>query len=309
MPTLNEFTFLSCNGKNNVFFIECVPDGEVRGVLQIAHGIAEHCKRYIPFMQFMASNGFVCVANDHLGHGRTAKDPSEYCFFGEENGWNMVVEDMDRLRRLESAKYPNLPYFLLGHSMGSFLTRTYIIKHPDVLTGAIISGTGQNPGVVVAAGKAMANMHCNKYGAKYPDEKLDSMAFGGYNKKFDSVRTKFDWLTRDPAVVDAYIADPMCGMLATCGLMRDMMGGLQFIWKEENLQKMKKDMPVYFYSGDMDPVGDWGKGTKKVYERFIDTGMQDVKLKLYPNGRHEMLNEINKEEVYKDILEWIDSKL
>ena len=309
MPTLNEFTFLSCNGKNNVFFIECVPDGEVRGVLQIAHGIAEHCKRYVPFMKFMAANGFVCVANDHLGHGRTAKDSSEYCFFGEEKGWDMVVEDMDRLRRLESAKYPNVPYFLLGHSMGSFLTRTYIIKHPDVLKGVIISGTGQNPGIVVAAGKTMANMHCKKYGANHPDEQLDAMAFGSYNKKFDSVRTKFDWLSRDPAVVDAYIADPMCGMLASCGVMRDMMGGLQFIWKEDNLQKMNKDLPVFFYSGDMDPVGDWGKGTKKVYERFIDTGMKDVKLKLYPNGRHEMLNEINKEEVYNDILEWINSKL
>ena len=309
MPTLNEFTFLSCNGKNNVFFIECVPDGEVRGVLQIAHGIAEHCKRYVPFMKFMAANGFVCVANDPLGHGRTAKDSSEYCFFGEEKGWDMVVEDMDRLRRLESAKYPDLPYFLLGHSMGSFLTRTYIIKHPDVLKGVIISGTGQNPGIVVAAGKTMANMHCKKYGANYPDAKLDSMAFGGYNKKFDSVRTKFDWLTRDPAIVDAYIADPMCGMLASCGLMRDMMGGLKFLTNQKNIDKMNKTLPIYFMSGAEDPVGDYGAGVETAYKAFCRAGLKDVMIRLYPGGRHEMLNELNRDEVMQDILNWLNERI
>lgn len=311
MPTVtvNQFTFLSSNGKNNVFVRECVPAGEIRGVVQIAHGIAEHSARYLPFMEFLAQNGFVAVANDHLGHGRTIADESELCFFAEENGWNLVVEDMDRLHRVEAAKYPDAPYFIMGHSMGSFLTRTYIIQHPQGLKGAVISGTGQNPGVVVAAGKLMANQEIRKHGAKYHSEKLDKLAFGNYTKGYDHVRTPSDWLTRDEKIVDAFIADPLCGSVASAGLFRDMMGGLQYIWKSENLERMNKAMPVYFFAGDKDPVGGNGKNVEKVYRRFLKVGMQDVRLKLYPEGRHEMLNELNKDEVYADVLNWLESKL
>ncbi len=309
MPSLQEFTFLSSDGKHQVFARECVPDGEVRGVVQIAHGIAEYIDRYIPFMQFLAENGFVAVGNDHLGHGKTAQTDGERCFFGEEKGWDLVVEDMDRLRETEAKKYPDVPYFLLGHSMGSFLARTYIIRYPNALHGVIISGTGQNPGAVIAGGKLIAKLERSKHGANYPSMRINKMAFGSYTKRYENVRTSLDWLSRDPAVVDAYVADPLCGMPASAGLFLDMMNGLQYIWKSENLNRMNKAMPVFFYSGDMDPVGNYGKGVKKVYDRFLKVGMRDVLLKLYPEGRHEMLNEINKEAVYEDILSWLNSKL
>lgn len=309
MPSCNEFTFLSSNGKNHVFVRECVPDGEIRGVVQIAHGIAEHSKRYMPFMEFLAENGFVAAANDHLGHGKTAADESELCYFAPKNGWDLVVEDMDQLHRVEAAKYPDVPYFVLGHSMGSFLTRTYIIRHPEGLKGAIISGTGQNPGIVVSSGKLMAKLEILDHGDKYRSPLLDKLAFGNYNKGYDTVRTNSDWLTRDEAIVDEFIADPLCGKVATAGLFKDLMTGLQFIWKTENLNKMNKAMPVYFFAGDKDPVGANGENVKKVYNRFLKVGMQDVKLKLYKDGRHEMLNELNKEEVYADVLAWLNSKL
>ena len=193
--------------------------------------------------------------------------------------------------------------------MGSFLTRTYIIDHPEGLKGVIISGTGQNPAAVVAAGKLMAKLEMIDNGPMYHSPTLDKLAFGSYNKKYDHVRTKLDWLTRDEAVVDAYIADPLCGAMATAGMFHDMMGGLQYIWKTENLNKMDKSTPVYFMAGDGDPVGNYGEGVKKVYNRFLKVGCKDVKLKLYKDGRHEMLNELNKDEVYADILDWLNSKI
>ena len=146
-------------------------------------------------------------------------------------------------------------------------------------------------------------------GPMYHSPMLDKLAFGSYNKKYDHVRTKLDWLTRDESIVDAYIADPLCGAMATAGMFHDMMGGLQYIWKTENLNKMDKSTPVYFMSGDGDPVGNYGEAVKKVYERFLKTGCKDVKLKLYKDGRHEMLNELNKDEVYADVLEWLNSKI
>lgn len=310
MPTFNEFTFLSNDKVHNIFFRECVPDGNIRGVVQIVHGIAEHSKRYEHFMSFLAENGFVAVADDHLGHGYSiGSDPTDQGWFAENDGWMTVVRDLNSLRLIEQAKYPGLPYFFLGHSMGSFLTRTYIINYPDALTGAVISGTGQNPGPVIAAGKAIGKADIADHGSKHLSDFIHNMAFGAYNKKYNNPRTEFDWLCRDTAVVDAYIADPLSGFQETVGLFVDMMGGLQYIWKSENLNRMNKAMPVYFMSGDMDPVGDYGKGVKKVYERFKKVGMRDVQIKLYPQGRHEMLNELNKDEVYTNVLNWLESKI
>ena len=171
MPSFHDFRFLSTDGKHKVFARECTPDGEVRAVLQIAHGVAEHIYRYAPFMEFLADNGFVVVANDHLGHGKTAENEQELCFFAEKDGWNDVVSDMDQLHKLTAAKYPDVPYFLFGHSMGSFLTRTYIIDHPEGLKGVIISGTGQNPAAVVAAGKLVAKLEMIDNGPMYHSPK------------------------------------------------------------------------------------------------------------------------------------------
>lgn len=309
MPKFTEFTFPSSNGRTAIRVRKFEPDGEIRGIVQIAHGVAEHCERYDAFMTFLAENGFVAAANDHLGHGKSINDESELGFFAEKDGWDLVVRDMFKLHELLTTEYPDVPCFLFGHSMGSFLARTFIIRHPALLKGAIICGTGQQSPALVGAGKTMAKMVCAFKGAKHKSNLLNNTAFGKYNSGFDTVRTPCDWLSRDEANVDKYISDPLCGFVPTAGLFRDMMSGISFIGKKENVALMRKDLPVFFIAGDKDPVGENGKGVQKAYELFKEAGMTDVTLKLYPDCRHELLNELNNDEVMGDILNWLEEKL
>ena len=309
MPKLTEFTFLSTNGRTEIHVRRWDPDGEVRGTVQIAHGIAEHASRYDGFMEFLAENGFVAAANDHLGHGQSVTDESELGFFAEHGGWDLAVGDMHKLHDILFAENPSLPFFLFGHSMGSFLTRTYIIRYPSELTGAVICGTGQQSSALVGAGNAMAKFVCSVRGVKHKSGLLNKTAFGKYNSEFVPVRTMFDWLSRDEANVDKYMKDPLCGFVPSASLFRDMMGGIAFIGNAENVGKMRKDLPVLFISGDKDPVGEDGKGVKRAFALFQDAGMKDVKLILYPDCRHELLNELNKDEVMNDVLSWMTSKM
>ena len=309
MPAFSEFTMLSSNGKTNLRVRRCDPDTAPKGIVQIAHGIAEHCERYDRFASFLAENGFVVFANDHLGHGRSITDESELGFFAENGGWEMVVEDMRKLHDLAAEEFPGLPYFLFGHSMGSFLARTYIIYFRSGLDGVILSGTGQQPKALVLGGKLLGSLEMKKNGAKYKSEKLNNLAFGKYNDGFETTRTLSDWLSRDETEVDKYIEDPLCGYVPSAGLFHDMMCGIEFISKPRNLQRMKKDLPVYFMSGDADPVGENGKGVLRACRSFLAAGMKDVSMKLYHGGRHEMLNELNRDEVHKDILNWIEGEM
>ena len=309
MPSFHDDTILSGDKKTELRVRHCLPETTPKAVVQIAHGIAEHVERYDDFAAFLAENGFVVVANDHLGHGKSILKPEMQGFFAETGGWELVVGDMRRLYERTHADFPELPYFLFGHSMGSFLTRTYLIRHRDGLRGAVLSGTGQQPGAVVAAGLMMGNREIKKHGAAYQSEFLNNMAFGSYTKGIEPLRTVSDWLSRDEAAVDRYVADPLCGFIPTAGLFRDMMHGIAFNQNAKNVARMKKDLPIYFMSGDHDPVGANGKGVMKAYQSFLKAGMTDVTLKLYSGGRHEMLNEINKDEVYADVLAWLNSKL
>ena len=309
MPSFQDFYFQSSTGRTSIHALKCVPDGNPRAVVQIAHGIAEHIDRYKPFMEFLANNGFVVAGNDHLGHGKSIRVPAEQGFFAEKDGWWRVVDDMDKLHGIMSKEYPELPYVLFGHSMGSFLTRTYLIKHPDKYDAVILSGTGHQSPALVLGGNAAASVMAKLNGAMGDGAKLDSLAFGTYLSKIENPRTKFDWLSRDAEQVDKYIADPLCGFVGKIGLYRDMMQGIKFITNEKNLAQMNKEKPVYFMSGDGDPVGDYGKGVERAYKAFCDAGLHDVFMRLYPGGRHEMLNETNKEQVYQDILNWLNEKI
>lgn len=309
MPSFNDFYFNSSTGKNRIHVRRCVPDGEVRAVVQIMHGIAEHISRYDDFMAFLASNGFVAVGTDHLGHGQSIEKPEQMGFFAEKNGWDYILKDEEILRLAMKQTYPNVPFVLFGHSMGSFMARTHIIRYPGGFDAAIISGTGNQGAALVNSGLFMGNLVTALKGAHHYSKFLNKLAFGSYNKIYENPRTEYDWLTRDTEVVDKYIADPLCGFIPSCSLFRDMMTGVKFITNVNNLKSMKKDMPVYFMSGDKDPVGECGKGVKLAYENFKKAGMKDVYIKLYKDGRHEMLNEINKAEVYADILAWINSRI
>lgn len=309
MPSFQDFYFQSSTGRTSIHALKCVPDSKPRAVVQIAHGIAEHIDRYRPFMEFLADNGFVVAGNDHLGHGKSIRVPEEQGFFAEKDGWWRVVDDMDKLHDIMSKEYPELPYVLFGHSMGSFLTRTYLIKHPDKYDGVILSGTGHQSPALVLGGNAAASVMAKLNGAMGDGAKLDSLAFGTYLNKIENPRTKFDWLSRDAEQVDKYIADPLCGFVGKIGLYRDMMQGIKFITDKKNIAQMNKEKPVYFMSGDGDPVGDYGKGVERAYKAFCDAGLHDVFMRLYPGGRHEMLNETNKEQVYQDILNWLNEKI
>ena len=309
MPTFKDFYFNSSTGKNRIHTRMCIPDGDVRAVVQIVHGIAEHIARYDDFMRFLASNGFVAVGTDHLGHGKSIEKEDQLGFLADKDGWTYIVNDEEILRRAMKENYPNVPQIVFGHSMGSFVTRTHLIRFPGGFDAAIISGTGNQSPALVLGGLAMGNLVVALKGPHHYSNLLNNMAFGSYNKIYGTARTESDWLSRDEAQVDKYIADPLCGFIPSCSLFRDMMTGIKFITTQKNLEKMNKDTPVYFMSGDMDPVGECGKGVKLAYENFKKAGMKDVSIKLYKDGRHEMLNELNKDEVYADILAWINSKI
>ena len=309
MPQCKDFYFDSSTGRNRIRARRCDPDCSPRAVVQIVHGIAEHMERYDEFMQFLASNGILAVGCDHLGHGKSAASPDELGLFAEQDGWSYVLKDIDKLRDKIREEYHDLPYVFFGHSMGSFLTRNYIIDNPHKYDAVIISGTGHQPLPVVLGGYAMASLAVKFSGPRSIGYTLNDVAFGAYNKGFDNPRTKFDWLSRDNAIVDKYIEDPLCGFVATVSLFRDMMGGIKYITNQNNIDRMNKDIPVYFMSGKEDPVGENGAGVTRAYNAFAKAGIKDVFMRLYPGGRHEMLNETNKEDVYRDILNWLDEKL
>ena len=309
MPAFEDFYFQSTYPGKKIHALICRPDKVPVCVVQIAHGIAEHIDRYRDFMNFLAENGIVAVGNDHLGHGKSIAESKDQGFFAEENGWKYVVDDMLELRNTVRKEYPDLPYVLFGHSMGSFLTRTYLIRFPDKYDAAIISGTGHQPSPVAFAGYAMADLATKTGGPYKVGTTLNNVAFGSYCKKIQNPRTSYDWLSRDPAIVDKYVADPLCGFIATNSLFRDMMGGIRFIINPANIDKMNKEKPIYFMSGDADPVGEYGKGVTKAYQAFCKAGLKNVTCRLYPDGRHEMLNELNKEDVYQDIFDWLKANV
>ena len=309
MPEFRDFYYPSSTGKNQIHARICTPDGTPKAVVQIAHGIAEHIDRYEDFMRFLAENSYVAVGNDHLGHGKSAATPDELGIFAEENGWNYVIEDMRKLREKVLEQYPGLPYVFFGHSMGSFLTRTFLIKYPALYDAAILSGTGHQSAALVNGGYLAAQLLTKKNGPRSSGQTLNDIAFGSYCKRIENPRTPFDWLSRDNDTMDRYIADPLCGFICKTSLYRDMMGGLKFLTDQKNINKMNRNAPVYFMSGAEDPVGDYGKGVEKAYKAFCRAGLTDVMIRLYPGGRHEMLNEINRSEVMQDILNWLNDRI
>lgn len=293
-------------GKGMIHGCRWEPEGQPKAVVQIVHGIAEYAARYDEFATFLTQQGFLVVAEDHMGHGESIGN-GPACYF--EGGWFKAVADTHRLLSYTRMEFPNLPYILLGHSMGSFMVRTLLTKYPKCgISAAIICGTAWMHRGIINSGLAAAVLACKAEGAENPNKMLNSMMFGSYNRKVEHKRTQFDWLTRDPTVVDAYIADPLCGFTITAGLARDMLTGMRYNQEPENLAKMKKDLPILFIAGSDDPVGTYGEGVTRTYKEFINAGMERVDIRLYPLCRHELLNEINKEEVYGYILQWLSKQ-
>ena len=308
MPSFSDFNFRSSVGGNTLHARMCTPDSKPRGIIQIAHGIGDYIRRYDEMALFFAANGFLVVGNDHLGHGENITDESNTGFFAADNGWDHVVTDMDTLSDIIREQYPDIPYIFLGHSMGSFLVRTYIIKHPDKYDAAILSGTGHMPSSLILGGYALATATVKINGPQANGQLLNDIAFGSYNTRVDKPLTAFDWVCSDPEVVKKYVDDPCCGFVAKAGLFRDMMSGIKFITAKSNIAKMSKKQPIYFYAGKEDPVGEYGAGVERAYKAFCNAGCNDVYMKIYPSGRHEMHNEPNRLQVFNDTLDWINKR-
>lgn len=308
MTNCEHFRFTSSDGKTQLHACIWIPEEKIkfRGVLQIAHGVAEHIERYDDFARYLNEQGIVVAGHDHLGHGKSLPEGGTPVYFGENDGWQHAVDDIHRLHELLIKRYRRLPQLIMGHSMGSFLTRSYLIRYPGEKRAAILMGTGWQPGYMLTGGTLVAKRFLYRNGADSTSNFVTELAFGGYNRAFAPNRTGFDWLSADTDNVDRYMADPLCGADATVGLFRDMLGGIRFNQKPENLKKMDKAMPVLFIAGQDDPVGAMGKGVKRSYEAFQKVGMQDVTIKLYPGLRHEILNEkAMQQTVYADIHDWL----
>ncbi len=280
------------------------PAAAPRAVVQLVHGIAEHIGRYDHFAQFLAERGFVVCADDHMGHGLSVEKGGVYGYFS--GGWMAAVQDEKLLMDEMKKQYPAIPYIILGHSMGSFLLRTFLYTYPGALSGAIISGTGWESALTLKAGLLLCALEARRIGQTGCSGLLKKMMFGAYNKNFRPNRTPNDWICSDEAVVDAYTNDALCGFDVTVGLARDMLGGMQMNEQAENLARMDRQLPVLFVSGMQDPVGSMGAGVLTCIDAFKRAGLKNITIHLYPDGRHEMLNETNRTEVYADILAWLE---
>jgi alpha-beta hydrolase superfamily lysophospholipase len=304
MTKINEFTYSSSDGKSKIHAMEWVPEGQkIVAMLQIAHGVAEYIARYDKFARYLNEKGIVVVGNDHLGHGQSTTTTPVY--FGEKDGWAHVVDDLHGLHQRVCKNFPHVPYFLMGHSMGSFLARTYLIRYAGTVDGAILMGTGWQSGLVISAGSVVGKCEANRLGRNGFSPLVNHLGFDPYNKPFAPNRTEFDWLSVDEGNVDRYIADPLCGQPTTVGLFLDMLGGFRFNQDPKNLAKMDKETPVLFISGGADPVGEAGKGVRKSYDAFKRAGMKDVSIKLYDGLRHEILNEKEQDTVCADLYGWL----
>ncbi len=311
MTNRTDFTFPSSDGKTDLHGCAWEPsNGEPRAIVQIAHGVAEHIARYDHFAHFLVEHGFAVVGHDHLGHGKSLPEGSTPIYFADKNGWTCAVDDIALLQARIRRDAPHLPLFLMGHSMGSFLSRSFLIRYPRRLKGAILMGTGWQSEAMIQGGLIVAGAAAIKNGRRSTSKLVNDLAFGGYNKAFAPNRTNSDWLSADSANVDRYLADPMCGQDATVGLFQDMLHGIRFNQQSKNLQRMDPNMPVLFVSGEQDPVGGMGKGVLRTRDAFQKSGVKDVKCILYPGLRHEILNEQPQQEiVYRDILDWLQAHL
>lgn len=301
MAGKEQFTFQSVQHQS-LSARKWVPEGPVRGIVQLVHGMAEHIDRYDGVAEALNARGFLVVGHNQLGHG--AGTPLRG-YFGEKDGWQSLIDDVHGLRQLVQKEYPGLPYFVLGHSMGSFVTRCYLMEHSGGLQGAVLSGTGFFDAGTVSAGLTLARAVCLLHGEKKESPLINKVGFSSSNKPFAPNRTEFDWLSRDEAEVDKYVADPWCGFLFTAGGYRDMFTGLRRMSDPEEIRKMRKDLPVLFISGTRDPIGAMGEGVKKVADSFRAAGLADIQVMLYPEARHELFNELNRQEVYGDLASWL----
>ncbi len=304
-----EFYYPSGDGQTKIHGIVWRPEMDVKAVLQICHGMVEYIDRYNDFAQYLAERGVCVVGHDHLGHGKSVQSEEYLGFFHESHGNKYVITDIHRLRRMTEKDYAGVPYFMMGHSMGSFLLRQYLTMRAEGLAGAIIMGTGYMPHGLLAAGQMVCRTIAAVKGWQYRSEFMNQLGMGGYNKQFEPSESTKDWITSDEEMRKKYEADPLCSFTFTVNGYYQMFEGMKVLTKKNAMDKIPGSLPVLFVSGAEDPVGSNGEGVARVFRKYERAGIQDVKMKLYPKGRHEILNESNREQVYEDLYQWMDDRI
>ena len=277
------------------------------GILQIIHGMAEYIDRYDDFARFMVGKGFVVVGDDHLGHGDSVGENGTFGYFCKKDPATVLVRDEHRLKKLMEAKYPGVPYYILGHSMGSFIARNYLNRYGSGIQGMIVMGTGNQSKALLSASKVLVGLTGFFCGEKHVAKFINKLAFGTYNRAIEDAKTNVDWLTKDETIVDKYIVDERCGFTFTVNGFRGLFELIYRLQKPKNLTSIPKDIPIFFVSGEEDPVGDYGEGVIGAKNDLVRAGLENVSMKLYPGDRHEILNETDKDIVYQDIYEWLES--
>ena len=303
----NHFYYPSQDNQTQIHAIEWIPKCGVKAILQISHGMVEHIERYDAFADYLSKRGFYVVGQDHLGHGASVTDDEKHGYFHDTHGNEHVIGDIHKLRQITTSRYPNVPYFMLGHSMGSFLPRQYITMYGAGLAGVVIMGTGNQPLALVRLGKLLCRIVASVKGWTYRSTLINNMAFGGYNRKFRPARTPMDWISRNPENVDNYLQDSWCTFTFTVNAYYHMFRGMEQLLNRKNFARIPRDLPVLFVAGKDDPVGDFGKGVIAVYKKYKKE-FDDVSLKLYEHDRHEILNEIDRKDVYLDIYKWLENR-
>ena len=305
---MQQSTLPSSDQKNTLATYLIQPDGEVRAMVQIAHGMCEYFLRYLPFGEFLAKNGILVFGHDHLGHGNTASTPSDRGFTASGGGWDFLVRDVHSLSQNMKAQYPKVPLILFGHSMGSFIAREVVARYPDTYDGAVFCGTG-GPEAPAGLGRALASILMLFQGERHRSRLLRRISFMGYNKRFGKGCEENAWLTRDDATVQRYKNDDLCRFIFTLRAYHDLFSLLSTVSKKQWAHRLQASMPMLLISGEDDPVGGYGKGVRTVQKRILSAGATDLTTVLYPKMRHEILNELDKESVWEDILKWLESKL
>ncbi len=310
MAVLQKEGRFASSDKTNTIVYKRWMDEEVpvRAILQLSHGMCEYVDRYDGFAAFMARHGFVVYANNHLGHGKSAKTMDDLGYFGPKEGYRFLVQDLYKMTCIAKKENPGLPVVLLGHSMGSFIARLYLASFSKQVDAAVLVGTaGKNP--LEKTGTALINGIVRVRGGRFRSRFLQKIGFGAYNKKIPNHQTDSDWISRERQVIQKYEADPYCKFIFTAAAFKDLFTMLKLASSQQWPYRIRKDLPILLLAGDMDPVGNYGKGVKEVYQKLKNAGVQDVKMKLYKGARHEILNETNQDEVYADILAWANAHI
>lgn len=304
----SELFFPSSDKQTNIHMVMWEPDEEVLGVIQVVHGITEHIMRYEELAYYFTNRGMAVVGIDLLGHGLSTNNGQKVMYFGENGSWNYAVEDVNRCLVHIKEMYPDVPCTMLGFSLGSFLVRTHLIDNPGLVDAAILVGTGYTSKLEISLAQTVVKSEKRKYGDNVATDKIRSLTFETYNKKFKSNRTDCDWLCSDVEALDEYISDPLRGENITVGLFRELLNGMKYTNDKNNICKMSQMKPILFLSGDKDAVGNFGKGVEKAYNLYRSCHLEDVSIKLYENLRHDILHEKIKFNIFEDMYNWLKAR-